>query len=186
MQYAYMPIGRERVMHVLDACELFHLDTAVDGKPVVKDDPPPPDEGCHHLVYGAFLPNKDTTVEKSREYLKYAVGHVLQVSRPKRISFLGLEGIWLGGLVVRGRSWRLPVAALVTGSMEFARDKTAFGKTAYLHYANLSVVENILTRPGVLSLKTAERRYPGSIRAGNWQEFVDEKRMYATAVAVAG
>lgn len=187
MQYAYMPIGRERAMHVIDACELFHLDRATAGEDILQDTPDAAlrDEGCKRLVYGAFLPNKEVTEEKARSYLERAVGHVLQVSLPKRISFLGLDGIWIGNAVVRGRSLRLPVAALVTGSIEFARDKMEFGKTAYLHYANLSLIENILNRPGILSLKTAERRFPRAIREGNWREFVDEQRMIATA-AVAG
>lgn len=179
MQYGYLPIPKStpKKMIVLDACELAFLDKA-QADIEVPADPVTSDFEAHPfaLVYGAFIPNSDTQPKQAIEHLNACVQRTLQVSMAAKVSFCGLSGINIGATMPTRGAWRLPIAALVQGPLAWNCDMCGFGHTAYLHYVNLSLADNILNRAGVLALRMREDRFDGLITERNWQEFVDEAR----------
>jgi hypothetical protein len=144
------------------------------------------------VVYGLYMPARpETTGQMAAEDAAKAVGYGLAFLDKSGVGqILGLTDLWLFPPLVRrcahgtedsGRNF--PFAALVETRHEFDNTSTQ-SVAAFLRYGNLSLMTNILNRPGVFAIHRQERRSKTVPTQDNWRGLVDQKRACETAARV--
>lgn len=149
------------------------------------------EEGDFYVCYGSYCPQPGIGPEDALEDLLQARDHWLgHIRRDKGhgIAFHDVEAY--AGTTIGKRSIRIPFSAVIQAEPEIIDAIGGDGVqavTAFLRFQHdMTALDNIFNRKGLMALKGIERRHRGAeVTLQNWKGFADAERAKRVASKIA-
>ncbi len=185
MQYALIKVKNnsgETSFRIISAVEISTIRSQKNKIKVVELDE---EKAPLKICYGAFLPQPETDEKKAMEYISSAKGYMACSVYDGSCYHLGIIDIYSIGPIKRGMTFTIPVVGLLQTDLTIPPTKSR-PLTVFLRYANLNPYPNVLARDGLFGFLAVEKRLTKNkiVTKDNWCEFVDDSRLYRTAIKV--
>lgn len=187
MQYAIIQLplkdgGTKKV--IIDAIEHFSLQ---DHQATFEEIALPPEyEGWpFYVCYGSYKPQPGTDPTQAVADLQDAKDHWLGWVLGDKGHTIAFHDCVNSEPQALGASIYIPFAAVIQAPEQVLTligndSKTAV--SAFLRYSEMSMLTNVLNRPGIIAFKGIEKRQATEVRSlENWKSFVDTARMHRVA-----